>query len=399
MGGIRLDAVSKVYDGGVRAVDDVTLEVGDGEFMVLVGPSGCGKSTLLRLIAGLERATAGRVHIGGHDVTDVAPPDRDIAMVFQSYALYPHMTVRENLAFGLRQRRTAAPEVSRRVGALAAMLGLEDLMGRKPAQLSGGQRQRVAIGRALVREPRAFLLDEPLSNLDAKLRTTMRSELARLHERLRVTTVYVTHDQVEAMTLGDRVAVLRDGVIQQCDVPQALFRRPRNLFVAAFIGSPAMNLVEATVAEGEVRFGEHAIGLPPGSPLGAEQRRVILGLRPTALALEGRGAEPGWPRIEVTVDQIEELGDETRALFAVQAPRVQAEAVRAAADAGEDEERLLADDRRARFIACLDGRRAPLPGEHVRLAVDHDELHFFDPATGDALEVRPEPARAGQRLP
>ena len=394
MGAIRLERVSKVYDGGVLAVDDVSLEVPDGEFIVLVGPSGCGKSTLLRLIAGLEKATAGRIHIGDRDVTAVAPPDRDIAMVFQSYALYPHMTVRQNLAFGLRQRRTPAAEVTRRVTALSEMLGLGELMERKPAHLSGGQRQRVAIGRALVREPRAFLLDEPLSNLDAKLRTTMRSELARLHERLRVTTVYVTHDQVEAMTLGDRVAVLRDGVVQQCDVPQALFRRPRNLFVAAFIGSPAMNLVEATVGDGELRFGEHVLPLPPASPLRAMRRTVILGVRPTAFALEGRGAEPDWPRIDVSVEQVEELGDETRALFAVDAPRVQADAVRAAADAGEDEERLLADDRRARFIACLDGRRAPGAGARATLAVDHHELHFFDPATGDVLDARPEPAPA-----
>jgi multiple sugar transport system ATP-binding protein len=262
--GISIERVTKVFDGEVVAVDDVSLEVGDGELMVLVGPSGCGKSTLLRLIAGLEKVTAGRIVIGGRDVTAVAPPDRDIAMVFQNYALYPHMTVRENLAFGLRQRRTGREEVDRRVGELATMLGLEPLMARRPAQLSGGQRQRVAIGRALVREPRAFLLDEPLSNLDAKLRTSMRSELARLHERLRTTTVYVTHDQVEAMTLGDRVAVLRDGVVQQCDTPQVLFRRPCNLFVAAFIGSPAMNLVPARVDGGRVRFAEPTAraGLP-----------------------------------------------------------------------------------------------------------------------------------------
>jgi multiple sugar transport system ATP-binding protein len=386
MGEIALEHVSKVFDGDVVAVDDVSLEVADGELMVLVGPSGCGKSTLLRLIAGLEKVSAGRVVIGGRDVTAVAPPDRDIAMVFQNYALYPHMTVRENLAFGLRQRHTAREEVSRRVDELAAMLGLEALMGRRPAQLSGGQRQRVAIGRALVREPRAFLLDEPLSNLDAKLRTSMRSELARLHERLRTTTVYVTHDQVEAMTLGDRVAVLRDGVVQQCDVPQVLFRRPCNLFVAAFIGSPAMNLVAARVDGGRVRFAEHDIPLASDSPLSGAARDVILGVRPTAFAFDDPRAEPDWPRIEVTIELVEELGDEVQVGFAVDAPRVEAEAVRAAAETADaDEDRLLVDDRRTRFTASLDGRRAVRTGERVRLALDARDLHFFDPASGATL--------------
>ena len=261
MAAIQIERVTKVYDDKVTAVDDVSLEVSDGEFMVLVGPSGCGKSTLLRVIAGLEQVTAGRVLIGDDDVTGLDPADRDIAMVFQSYALYPHKTVRENLAFGLRRRRVGSDEITRRVDAMAEMLGLGELLDRKPAALSGGQRQRVAMGRALVREPRVFLMDEPLSNLDAKLRTSMRGELARLHERLPTTTVYVTHDQVEAMTLGQRVAVLKDGKVQQCDVPQRLFDEPANLFVGAFIGSPAMNLVEATIAGGHVRFGEQEIQL------------------------------------------------------------------------------------------------------------------------------------------
>jgi multiple sugar transport system ATP-binding protein len=384
--GISVERVTKVFDGEVVAVNDVTLDVGDGELMVLVGPSGCGKSTLLRLIAGLEKVSAGRIVIGGRDVTTVAPPDRDIAMVFQNYALYPHMTVRENLAFGLRQRRTPREEVARRVGELGSMLGLEPLMARRPAQLSGGQRQRVAIGRALVREPRAFLLDEPLSNLDAKLRTSMRSELARLHERLRTTTVYVTHDQVEAMTLGDRVAVLRDGVVQQCDVPQVLFRRPCNLFVAAFIGSPAMNLVPARVHGSVARFAEHEIPLASQSPLHGASREVILGVRPTAFAFDGPRAEPDWPRIDVAVELVEELGDEVQLTFQVDAPPVEAEAVRAAADTADaDEGRLLLDDRLTRFTASLDGRRAVRPGERVRLALDARDLHFFDPATGEAL--------------
>jgi multiple sugar transport system ATP-binding protein len=287
--GITLERVTKVYDGDVLAVDDVSLEVADGEFMVLVGPSGCGKSTLLRMIAGLERVTKGRVWIGEDDVTTLEPPDRDLAMVFQSYALYPHKTVRENLAFGLRRRKVPKPEITERVDRMAAMLGLGELMERKPAALSGGQRQRVAMGRALVREPRAFLMDEPLSNLDAKLRTSMRGELARLHERLPTTTVYVTHDQVEAMTLGTRVAVLRDGVIQQCDAPQRLFDAPVNLFVGAFIGSPAMNLVEARLSGETVAFGATELRLPGA----AGERDVVLGLRPTSFVVADPTVDPG----------------------------------------------------------------------------------------------------------
>src|SRR5579863_10519784 len=245
MAQIVLDHVDKVYSGGVKAVDGLSLEVKEGEFMVLVGPSGCGKSTALRSIAGLEEITAGNISIGSQVVNDLPPKDRDIAMVFQNYALYPHMTVEANLAFGLKLRHTPKAEIKRRVGEAAALLGLEPYLNRKPAALSGGQRQRVAMGRAIVREPRAFLMDEPLSNLDAKLRVSMRAALNQLHERLGITTVYVTHDQVEAMTLGDRVCVMRDGRIQQVDSPQRLFESPVNLFVAGFIGSPAMNFVTA----------------------------------------------------------------------------------------------------------------------------------------------------------
>src|SRR3989442_6847055 len=244
---IAPDNVSKVFSGGVVAVDGVSLTIGSGEFLVLVGPSGCGKSTLLRMIAGLEEVTAGTISIGAREVTDLPPRARDIAMVFQSYALYPHMTVRQNLGYGLKVRKTSKHEIKERVARAAQLLGLDELLDRKPAALSGGQRQRVAMGRAIVREPRAFLMDEPLSNLDAKLRVSMRAQLARLHDRLRVTTVYVTHDQVEAMTLGQRVAVMRDGVLQQCDTPQNLFHHPANLFVPAFIGSPSINLVHPTV--------------------------------------------------------------------------------------------------------------------------------------------------------
>ena len=372
--------MTKVYDGDVRAVDDVTLEVRPGEFVVLVGPSGCGKSTLLRMIAGLEQVTAGTVRIGERDVTTVAPPDRDIAMVFQNYALYPHKSVKENLAFGLRQRRTPKDEVERRVAAMASLLGLEGLLARRPAQLSGGQRQRVAMGRALVREPQAFLLDEPLSNLDAKLRTTMRAELARLHERLGVTTVYVTHDQIEAMTLGQRVAVLRDGVLQQFDVPQELFRRPVNLFVAAFIGSPPMNLVGARVDGDRVTFAGHSLPLPTRVPAG----EVILGVRPGAFELDGPRTDPGLPRIEVQAEVVEELGDEAVVTFRIDAPPVQTDAVKAAVEEVEDG-LLLADDRAARFSARLRGRVDVRPGERLVLAVDHRELHLFDPADGSAL--------------
>src|SRR6187397_1907228 len=298
MARILLDGVTKVFGNDVVAVDDVSLDIGDGEFMVLVGPSGCGKSTILRILAGLEEVTAGEVFIGDTQVTDLMPKDRDIAMVFQNYALYPHMTVEQNLGFGLRLRKIPKNEYERRVHDVAKILGLEPLLHRKPAELSGGQRQRVAMGRAMVREPVAFLMDEPLSNLDAKLRVAMRGELTRLHDRLGVTTVYVTHDQVEAMTLAQRVAVMRDGLLQQDDTPQNLFHHPANLFVAAFIGSPSMNLVEADVADGAVKFGSYSLALPAGSPMVNASRRVILGMRPTDFE-HAVGADPSLPRMRV----------------------------------------------------------------------------------------------------
>jgi multiple sugar transport system ATP-binding protein len=381
--GVTLDHVTKVYPGGVTAVDDVSLEIADGEFMVLVGPSGCGKSTLLRTIAGLEEVSAGRVLIGGRDVTDVAPRQRDIAMVFQNYALYPHMTVGENLGFALKLRKMPKQERGERVRQYAEKLGLEELLDRKPAELSGGQRQRVAMGRAMVREPKAFLMDEPLSNLDAKLRVSMRGELARLHERLGVTTIYVTHDQVEAMTLGQRVAVLRDGVLQQVDTPQVLFRRPANLFVAAFIGSPSMNLVEAEAAGGAVRFA--GFDLPLTGTTSPEGGRVILGIRPTDFS-DGATADPALPRLGVRAELVEDLGAETHIHFAIDAPRVVAEAVRAAAqDAAEEEGALFVDDQRSMFTARIEGTDRIVPGSTVELAVDTRRLHFFDPATGVTL--------------
>jgi multiple sugar transport system ATP-binding protein len=268
MGGIALEGVSKVFPGDVVAVDDVDLEIGDGEFMVLVGPSGCGKSTLLRMVAGLEGVSQGTIRIGDRDVTELAPRSRDSAMVFQNYALYPNMRVWDNLAFALKLRRTPKPQMRERVGDVAGVLGLSELIERKPGALSGGQRQRVAIGRAMVREPQAYLMDEPLSNLDAKLRVGMRAELARLHDRLGVTTIYVTHDQVEAMTLGDRVAVLRDGTVQQCDTPEKLFEEPVNVFVAAFIGSPAMNLAMGDVQDGRLHVAGIEVAIPAPASTG-----------------------------------------------------------------------------------------------------------------------------------
>ncbi len=388
MSGIKLDRVTKVYGNGVKAVDAVELDIADGEFVVLVGPSGCGKSTLLRMIAGLEEVTDGTLLIGDADVTDRPPQQRDIAMVFQDYALYPHMTVRDNLAYGLKLRKMPKAEWRRRVDETAKTLGLDELLDRKPSALSGGQRQRVAMGRAIVREPKAFLMDEPLSNLDAKLRVSMRAELAKLHERLGVTTVYVTHDQVEAMTLGQRVAVLRSGVLQQVDTPHTLFHRPSNLFVAAFIGSPSMNLVDARVDRDRVRFATFDVPLPSSSPAAGHDGRVILGIRPTDFE-HGATADPHLPRIRVRPDVVEDLGAENHAIFSIDAPQVRAEAVRDATEtAPGDEGKLFADDERAVFTAVLDARQPLTPGEDVELAIDHARIHFFDPATGLSLAAR-----------
>jgi multiple sugar transport system ATP-binding protein len=380
MGEIRLDAVRKEFRGGVRAVDDVSLEIADGEFMVLVGPSGCGKSTLLRLIAGLEEASGGTISIGGRDVTDAAPRARDIAMVFQSYALYPHMTVRQNLGYGLKVRKTPKADAARRVAEVAKVLRLEELLDRRPGQLSGGQRQRVAMGRAVVREPAAFLMDEPLSNLDAKLRVSMRAELASLHARLGATTVYVTHDQVEAMTLGQRVAVMRDGRIQQVDTPQALYRRPQNLFVAAFIGSPAMNLVEATVDGGRVAFGGNRIPLDAAAPPLTEGP-VIHGIRPESFE-DATFADPALPQLDAEVAVLEDLGADAHVLFAVDAPRVDAEELR---DAREDEDAVLLAAAGTIFTARVDPKSEARPGRTLRLAVDPAGFHFFDPESGARL--------------
>jgi multiple sugar transport system ATP-binding protein len=382
---INLDNVSKVFSGGVRAVDSVSLTIAGGEFLVLVGPSGCGKSTLLRMIAGLEHLSDGTISIGGRDVTDLPPRARDVAMVFQSYALYPHMTVRENLGYGLKVRKTPKHEIRERVDRAAELLGLDTLLDRKPGALSGGQRQRVAMGRAIVREPQAFLMDEPLSNLDAKLRVSMRSQLASLHSRLATTTIYVTHDQIEAMTLGQRVAVMREGRIQQVDTPQELYSRPANLYVAAFIGSPAMNLVEAEIEDGALRFGGYAIPLPAHStpPTG----NVIAGIRPEAFE-DAAFAAPSLPQIDAQVEVVEELGADTHVIFTVDAPRVDVSEVREAA--GDEDAALVAVDG-SLFTARVDPGTEARPGTHLRLAVDPARFHYFDRETGLRLELDRQP--------
>ena len=388
MAEINLENVSKVFSGGVVAVDGVSLTIGSGEFLVLVGPSGCGKSTLLRMIAGLERLSDGTISIGERDVTDLPPRARDVAMVFQSYALYPHMTVRQNLGYGLKVRKTAKHEIAERVDRAAKLLGLDKLLDRKPAALSGGQRQRVAMGRAIVREPQAFLMDEPLSNLDAKLRVSMRAQLGALHSRLATTTIYVTHDQIEAMTLGQRVAVMRDGRIQQVDTPQGLYARPANLFVAAFIGSPAMNLVEAEIAEGELRFGGYAIPLPAhGAPAPGQ---MIAGIRPEAFE-DAAFADPSLPQLDVQVEVVEELGADTHVIFTVAAPRVDVSEVREAAG---DEDAALVAVEGSLFTARVDPATAARPGARLRLAVDPARFHYFDPESGLRLEPDREPVAA-----
>jgi multiple sugar transport system ATP-binding protein len=380
--GIRLENVTKRFKGGVEAVKDMTLAVEPGEFTVLVGPSGCGKSTVLRIMAGLEDVSWGRVYLGDKDVTTELPQHRDIAMVFQSYALYPRMTVRRNMGFGLRMRRTPKAERQRRVAEVAEILGLEHLLSRRPGALSGGQRQRVAMGRAIVREPRVFLMDEPLSNLDAKLRVSMRAQLSLLHQRLGVTTVYVTHDQVEAMTLGQRVAVLRDGMLQQYDTPQVLFRQPTNLFVAAFIGSPSMNFVHAKIADQAVTFADVKIPLSAGSTVAREDQDVILGIRPTAFAVASGGGS--WV-LHAVPEVVEELGDERYVIFDIDAPRVDTDATRAAIDAQSTDDALLLPEDRARFTVRLPTDTRVVVGEPFSLTVNPDRLYFFDPETGATL--------------
>jgi multiple sugar transport system ATP-binding protein len=368
MARVFLDGVSKRY-GEVTAVDSLTLEARDGEFLVLVGPSGCGKSTALRMIAGLEEISDGDIFIGERRVNDVAPRDRDIAMVFQSYALYPHMSVYDNMAFGLKLRGVKKDEIKRRVDEAAQMLGIENLLGRKPRQLSGGQRQRVAVGRAIVREPQAFLMDEPLSNLDAKLRVQTRADIIRLHQRLKTTTVYVTHDQVEAMTMASRIAVMKDGVLQQLDTPQVLYDRPENAFVAAFIGSPAMNLIRMSVtSEGDsVVLYRDTVKLTPAPRHAAALRAynnkdVIIGLRPEHL--RERPRDGAGMQLPARVDVIEPLGSEAY---------------------------LYANIAGAQVIARVDANTHVRPDEQLTLWADADALHVFDPDTEANILYSPTP--------
>jgi multiple sugar transport system ATP-binding protein len=382
---IVLNKVRKEFTAGVVAVNDVELTIEDGEFMVLVGPSGCGKTTLLRSIGGLENVTSGRIILGDRDVTRLAPAQRDLAMVFQNYALYPHMTVRQNLGYALRVRKTKRKEIRRRVDDVAKLLGLQDLLERRPGQLSGGQQQRVAMGRAIIREPAAFLMDEPLSNLDAKLRVGMRTSLQQLHSRLGTTTVYVTHDQVEAMTLGQRVAVMRDGFLQQVDTPQHLYEHPANVFVAAFIGSPSMNLMPGTVADGKVAIGSVELPLDTARrpPDGGE---VTVGLRPEAFQ-DAAFADSDQPQHDVRVEVVEELGSDTYVFFALDVePIIIGEAV--TSNEEDDSATLTASDRNL-FVARVNARTTAQVGESLKLAIDPSQLYFFSPETGESLLDRP----------
>jgi sn-glycerol 3-phosphate transport system ATP-binding protein len=369
---LTLDHVTKNFDGEVAALRDLSLEVHDGEFLILVGPSGCGKSTALRLIAGLEKPTSGTISIGERVVNHVTPRDRDIAMVFQNYALYPHMTVYKNLAFGLKERKTPKAEIDRRVKEAAAMLGLGDLMKRRPAQLSGGQRQRVAMGRALVREPQAFLLDEPLSNLDAKLRVQMRAELKRIHQLLGITTVYVTHDQVEAMTLGQRIVVMSAGEVQQIGNPHDVYRRPANLFVAGFIGSPPMNLLRGTASGGRIEAGELAFeraGVPDGD--------VAVGIRPESVTQR----TDGLPSMSFDVDVVEPLGDEVV---------VHGTTAGVVVESGAEEERELPlgqSGSRAVFVARFAPESEPETGDSLRLGIEPSRIHLFELQGGTRIEA------------
>jgi multiple sugar transport system ATP-binding protein len=387
--GIALEDVTKVYGDGTRAVSDLSLDVEDGELVVFVGPSGCGKTTALRMIAGLEDITDGTIRIGDEVVNDLPPKDRDIAMVFQNYALYPHMSAYDNMAFALKLQGVPKKEIRGRVESAARTLGLSDVLKKRPRTLSGGQRQRVAMGRAIVRQPQVFLMDEPLSNLDAKLRVQMRAEIARIQRELEVTTIYVTHDQSEAMTLGDRVAVMRDGELQQLAPPKGLYERPANLFVAEFIGSPAMNLVGADVRRDDGRvfvdFGGHRLGLGDAAPVARfEGRRIILGIRPEDM--EDASLVPDVPedqRISATVDIVEDLGAEVFVHFGVKAPPVRGKDIEAAVghEALEATE-AVAEEKGSLFIGRLDPSTRAREGEQVELAVKTNRLHFFDPETG-----------------
>jgi multiple sugar transport system ATP-binding protein len=390
MAGIEFDDVSKVYSDGTHAVNDLSLSIDDGEFMVFVGPSGCGKTTALRMVAGLEEITDGVIRIGQRVVNDVSPKNRDVAMVFQSYALYPHMTVHENLAFGLRLRQMSHQEIDRRVTSAARTLGLDGLLQRRPRALSGGQRQRVAMGRAIVREPQAYLMDEPLSNLDAKLRVQMRAEIHKLQREHGVTTIYVTHDQTEAMTMGDRVAVMRDGRLQQADTPERLYDRPVNQFVAGFMGSPAMNMVEASLRADDaglwVHFGSHRLIV---DPVAVAERpalssyaggTIVLGIRPEDFE-DAAHASPAPPerRLSVVCSLREALGAEVLVHFPIGSTS------EAAVATGDEWVEPIGEEG-VTFVARVSARTKAREGERVELAVDTSRLHFFELDTGASID-------------
>ena len=383
MATVNMDKINKVYENGFHAVKDMSLDIADGEFMVLVGPSGCGKTTALRMVAGLEDITSGILRIGGKEANDESPKERDIAMVFQNYALYPHMTVAENIGFALKLRKTPKDQLKAKVNEAADILGLTEWLDRKPGQLSGGQRQRVAMGRAIVREPSVFLMDEPLSNLDAKLRVQMRAEVARIQRRIGVSTIYVTHDQVEAMTMGDRVTVMRSGVLQQVDTPQHLYDNPDNIFVAAFIGSPAQNLYDAVVGEGvrSVKLGSQEIDLPEAVLLKRPALRsyvgkdVVVGMRPEHL----RAASPDITGAKLVgdVDLVEALGSELVVHFTIDANRVIAEG---AVDKDE-----AAAVKKGEGVARVEAKTPVKPGDKMTFSVDVEDMQFFDTQTGLAI--------------
>ena len=391
MGAIDIKSAGKIYPNGTRALEDVNITINDGEFVVLVGPSGCGKTTLLRMVAGLEDITEGEISIGDKTVNDVAPKDRDIAMVFQNYALYPHMSVFDNMAFSLKLRKLPKDEIQQKVKEAAKTLEISELLDRKPKALSGGQRQRVAMGRAIVRNPQAFLMDEPLSNLDAKLRVQMRAELGQLHTQLQTTTLYVTHDQVEAMTMGDRVAVIRKGELQQIDTPREIYLKPKNIFVAGFIGSPSMNFVYANVGLNnssiQLNFGNDQIeykGEKLGELKAFENKEIVMGIRPEAFE-DGNYANASEfsESIKVSVSLLEQLGSDSYIHFYKDIKPVQTEAIEEIlADEGEDIS-VLGDN--TKFIARINPNSTVVEGKEIELKIDPSKLHFFDPETGDAI--------------
>ena len=389
MGAIEISNVGKVYPNGTRALENVNITIEDGEFVVLVGPSGCGKTTLLRMVAGLEDITEGEIEIADKVVNEVAPKDRDIAMVFQNYALYPHMSVYDNMAFSLKLRKLPKDEIDSKVRDAAKTLEIDELLERKPKALSGGQRQRVAMGRAIVRKPQAFLMDEPLSNLDAKLRVQMRAELGQLHSQLQTTTLYVTHDQVEAMTMGDRVAVIRKGVLQQIDTPREIYLYPKNIFVAGFIGSPSMNFVYATVSQSgkafKIKIGDVEIktSTAPKDLNDYKDKEIVLGIRPEAFEDSVYSGKEYTEDFPVEISLLEQLGSDSYIHFYKDIKPVQTEAIEEIlADEGEDISVLGTE---TKFIARINPNATVKEGQNIILKIDPSKLHYFDPESGLAI--------------